>query len=381
MTITKEVAQKLNDEQAELVDTRGNSFNAMQAELKKFSQELPEEIYMPYFQTSWGPFGVFDYRVTGENLNNLTENIQKEMINQNKVIVRTIQEFNTIYETFAALDKEYIKKIFLSLKAAEEANEKALKGLEGVQINQDDINIIIEKQKMGIQVLKNFKEKLEKIEHLNDVDAIFANISTMQSNVKVIEKNVDTQELVVADLTDEMKILLSSQSVFQDKLNQLKEVQAKQAETVNQRISHQNETISKIEEKATETLNKEIAIVEDKLGDVKRVLQGDIQILSEKVIQSNSEFDSILESTTYEIRKNKSDFENTIQELNIGIGQRVEQMSSHFESEMTVTKRELTELRSLTEKLSKSLMTTQIISFASITIIFVLVILIVSGVL
>ncbi|EJP99106.1 MULTISPECIES: hypothetical protein [Bacillus cereus group] len=387
MLNTKEREQTQNNEQIGIVTTRSNVFNEKKNKLKAFSENLPEEADLPSVPISGGLFGWFNYDVTGSDLNKLTTNIQEKMTKQNEVIRRTIKEFDTIYNTFSALDKEYIQGILVSLKAAEEANSKALKGIAGVQENQNEIKQIINQQKQVIQVLKNFKEKIEKIEHLADVDKIFVVFSTMQSNVKAIEENIEAQELRVADLTDEMKELLSLQSVFQANLNHLQENQIKQFQTMKQQVSNQNESISEI--KATskenntniETLSKEVAIYGEKLDDLKRSIQDDIQALSEKVTRNNSEFNAKLHSTTNEVRENKMNFENAIKEINVGIEKQAESMSSYVESELSRANSEIKELSLLTESLSKVLKTTKVISFASIAITCVLVILIISGVL
>ncbi|MGH0459167.1 hypothetical protein ACQVNO_23100 [Bacillus paranthracis] len=384
---TKEREQTQNNEQIGIVTTRSNVFNEKKNKLKAFSENLPEEADLPSVPISGGLFGWFNYDVTGSDLNKLTTNIQEKMTKQNEVIRRTIKEFDTIYNTFSALDKEYIQGILVSLKAAEEANSKALKGIAGVQENQNEIKQIINQQKQVIQVLKNFKEKIEKIEHLADVDKIFVVFSTMQSNVKAIEENIEAQELRVADLTDEMKELLSLQSVSQANLNHLQENQIKQFQTMKQQVSNQNESISEI--KATskenntniETLSKEVAIYGEKLGDLKQSIQDDIQALSENVTRNNSEFDAKLHSTTNEVRENKMNFENAIKEINVGIEKQAESMYSYVESELSRANSEIKELSLLTESLSKVLKTTKVISFASIAITCVLVILIISGVL
>ncbi|WP_060674665.1 hypothetical protein [Rossellomorea vietnamensis] len=421
------------NDQTIMVSTRGEGFNRKKNELKAFSQKLPKEAELPSVPVTGGLFGWFNYDVTGSDLNRLTESIQDKMIEQNKVLVRTIQEFNTIYDTFSALDKEYIQGILVSLKAAEEANAKALKGIEGVEVNQNDIKQMINQQKKVIQVLQNFKEKIERIEHLTDVDAIFDIYSTMQENVTAIEAKIEAQEQIVDDLTVETKSLLSLQSGFQDHLNQLKENQLKQFQTVNQLVSHQNNNISKIE-----TLNKEVARQGEKFGDLQQLFQDDIQTLSEEIVRNHSEIDAKLDLTTNgvsknktdieflnkevakqgkkfgdlqqlfqddiqtlseeivrnhleinakldlatnKVSKNKTDLENAIKELNIGIEQKAEKMSSYFESELLKAKDEITALNQLTINLSKGLKTTKVFSFASIAITCALVLLILSGVL
>jgi chromosome segregation ATPase len=376
-----------NNEQTINLSTRGEGFNKKKNELKAFSKKLPKEAELPSVPVTGGLFGWFNYDVTGSDFNRLTESIQDKMIEQNKVLVRTIQEFNTIYDTFSALDKEYIQGILVSLKAAEEANAKAIKGIKGVEVNQTEIKQMINQQKQVIQVLQNFKEKIERIEHLTDVDTIFAIYSTMQDNMTAIESKLEAQELNIADLNDETKLLISSQSDFQNHLNQLKENQVKQFQTVKQLASNQNHNLSKIEAMNTEnkadieTLNKEVANQGEKLGDLKQIFQDDIQTISENIDRNHSEFEAKLVSTTNEVSKNKTDLENAMKELNSGIEQQAENMSSYFESELSKAKAEITELNQLTVSLSKGLKTTRVFSFASITLTCVLVLLIISGVL
>lgn len=329
---------KAREQQKGIVRASAGRFNEKKNELKAFSKNLPKEADLPSVPTSGGLFGWFSYDVKGSDLNRLTESIQNKMIEQNKVLVRTIQEFNTIYDTFSALDQEYIQGILISLKAAEEANAKALQGIDGVQENQNEIKQIINLQKQVIQVLKNFKEKMEKIEHLADVDQLFSGFSKMQSNVNAIETKVEAQ-------INGIKTLASSLSVFQDNLKRLEDIQNKQFQAVNQRV------------------------------------EDDIQSLAEKIDRNHSELDAKLDATTNEVTIYKSNFECAIKELNVGIEQQAVTMSAYLESELSRAKSEITELSLLTGNLSKALNTTRVISFASIAITFALVILKVLGVL
>ena len=402
MTNLETIELTTDSQQTVIVSTRGDGFNKKKNELKAFSEKLPEEAELPSVPLSGGLFGLFNYDVTGSDLNRLTESIQDKMIEQNKVLVRTIQEFNTIYDTFSALDQEYIQGILVSLKAAEEANAKALKGIKGVQENQNEINQLINQQKQVIQVLKNFKEKIEKIEHLADVDNIFDVYSTMQGNVKAIEEKVETQQLRLADLIDEMRELLSSQSVFHDNLNQ-------QYQTVKQLVSLQNGRLSNIETISTEnktnietistenktnietistenktnieTLKKEIASYGETLSNLKQLFREDIQTLSERIVRSNSDVETKLDSTINEMKDNKTHFENVMNETKVGIQRHEESMTAYLESELSRARNEITELSRLTESTSKLLKINRIISFSSIAISSVLALLLISGVL
>lgn len=344
--------------------------------IQAFSQKLPKEIDLPTVPNSGGLFGWFDYKVTGAELNKLTSGIQDKMIEQNKVIISIIKEFDTVYKIFAALDKDYLQRFLLSLKAAEEANRKAIDGIVGVQINQnkieqitDELKQIVEKQKQSLNeqkqiigVLKNFKKKIDKIEHLSDVDKIFEVISKMQSNFKAIERRIVEQEHVVTNLINEMKVALSSQLDFQNDLHDLKEDQVLEFERIKQLITIQNEEILKIETISTE----------NKIN---------IQKLAEKIDYDNSEFDLKFESTINELTKSKVNIENAIKEINVDMEKKVDSINTYFEYELSSSKSEIKELSLLIVKQSKILKFTQVISFTSIAILCVLVILIVSGVL
>jgi hypothetical protein len=321
-------------------NTNTDTFNQKKNELKKFSQNIPDETELPSVPASRGPFGWFDYNVTGNDLNRLTEIIQDKIIAQNKVVIRIIQEFDTIYGTFSALNDEYIKGILISLKAAEKANEKALKGIEGVRANQEDIKLIINQEKQVIQVLKNFKVKIENIKHLPDVDTIFANCLEIQNDIAIVKRRftseIKSQELMINNLVNKITSCSTLYSDLKDKLDHQEKIQDEQLKCINQVILKQDKSISKIEiinkdnKTAVETLNKETAVHGKKID--------------------------ILE-------------------------QQCGNMSEHFESKLILTKKEILELNQITQVLSKRLKNTQIISIISVSITCVLMVLIINGVL
>ena len=151
----------LDNEQMEILPVDPKDFNKKMEKLKKFSENLPKETSLPKFRTSVGFFKRIvsmssSYSVTGSDLNSLTEVIEEKLIDQNEVIVRTIQEFNTIYETFSALDEGYINGILDALEGAE-------KGIEDGERNQNEIKQII--KTIEAEVLNNkidFENKTKK---------------------------------------------------------------------------------------------------------------------------------------------------------------------------------------------------------------------------
>ena len=101
-----------------LVISNNNLFVEKLNSLKEFSGQLPKEINLPTVSTEGGVFGFFDHTVTGDELNDLTKNIQKRMIEQNKTVVKMVQEIAVIYDTFSALDKVYVQKILIAINTA-----------------------------------------------------------------------------------------------------------------------------------------------------------------------------------------------------------------------------------------------------------------------
>lgn len=334
MVATAKEEQTLNNYQPEIVFTKANVFNEKKNELKEFSEKLPKETDLPSVPTSGGLFGLFKYDVTGNDLNKLTENIQDKMIEQNKVLVRTVQEFNTIYDTFSALDKEYIQGILISLRVAKEANNKAIKGLESVKVNQSDIEQMIIQQKLVIQVLEKHKEELEKIKHLKDIDKIFINFSTMQQNLSQQGKRIYKVES----------------------------------------ISAENKT-------KIQTLSENVVFQEEQFNQLSHSIQQDIQNSSKKNERNILEINTKIDSISNKSEKIKINIENMIKELTVGVEESLESMRTYFDTELTTTKSEITELRLLTDNLSRTLKVTQLVSFSSIALTVILVILIVSGIL
>jgi hypothetical protein len=187
-----------------------NLFNEKKTELEEFSKQIPEQAILPTVPIDGGLFYLFDHNVTGTELNNVTGKIQSFMIEQNKTLVTVMQEFATIYDTFSALDKVYLKKILSTLNVAIKANNKANESIEQINMqqkkissNQQDIKQLIDTQKQTIQVLKNFKEKLEKIQHLTDVDKIHDNNLDFQAKIKTLEQFYADQKKNAEKLSDE----------------------------------------------------------------------------------------------------------------------------------------------------------------------------------
>lgn len=186
--------------------------------LQKFSNTKASSFTYVPAQRKW-----HSNKVKTEDFNTLAENVQIQFKYHNDMLVKTIKEFQTVYDTFTILDKDYIAGILGSLQAANEANNKAVESIVGVEKNQEQIENTIKTLKQIIDVLKNFKVKIEKIEHLNDIDSLYKNFTPLPSKVNKSIKDINS-------LNQNFEGLISSLSktdkqLEQQKLNTKKELE------------------------------------------------------------------------------------------------------------------------------------------------------------
>lgn len=160
-----------------------HDFEASKNQLKVFSEETPTDIELNKVEISGGFLGLGDHKVTGYELNSLTTQIQKNLIDFNSLHTKFIKEFGQVYNALEALDKDYIQAILISIKASEKANSE-------VKVAQGDIAKTIELQKKTINVLKQFKEKIESYEHLGDVDKLWDASLKIREEISSINKDI-----------------------------------------------------------------------------------------------------------------------------------------------------------------------------------------------
>lgn len=184
-----------------------HEFEASKKQLKVFSEQTPKDLELRKVDISGGFLGLGDHKVTGDELNSLTTQIQDYLIDFNSLQTKFIKEFGQVYNALEALDKDYIQAILIAIKAAEKANNEA-------KVAQDDIAKTIELQKKTINVLKQFKEKIESYEHLYDVDNLWdtslkirEEISSINNDVKNINASAKDQIQAIETLNQFKTIL------------------------------------------------------------------------------------------------------------------------------------------------------------------------------
>ncbi|HHK5534017.1 TPA: hypothetical protein ACQUHH_002423 [Bacillus mobilis] len=245
-----------------------HNFEKAKNQLKEFSMTKPEELALKKVDVDGGLFNWFDYKVTGQELNALTSQIQDYLIKFNTLNTEFIKEFGEVYNALEALDKEYIHGMLNSIKAAEKASNEAKDA-------QRDINKTIEVQKRTIFILKEFKDKLDKYEHLENVDEVWKDTRRFEKELKSINKEVDS----IKKTSD-----AQANTIFI--LNQFKEALSnyKHLGDIDQlwEDSQKSKTEVKLLEEKVEGLEKHLYVAKQQMNEDKTNYEGQINTLFKK---------------------------------------------------------------------------------------------------
>ncbi|CYU01955.1 hypothetical protein HO621_04575 [Streptococcus suis] len=137
-----------------------------------------------------------DHVVTGDELNDLTSQIQKNFYNINNTLIKLIKEFGQVYSALEALDRDYIQAIILSIKATEETSK-------GLQKTQEQIKKIVENQRRTLEELKKFKQKIDGYVHLDEIDQLWTYVEEQKRYLKEIDRiGTEQAERLEAALQD-----------------------------------------------------------------------------------------------------------------------------------------------------------------------------------
>ena len=201
---------------------------------------------------SGGLAGVLSgHKVTGEEMNSLVTELQSCFAEINERDRKVIKEFGQVYETFEALDKGYIQGILIGVESAKHASEEAkaaqkdaddaIKALQKTisklkqfkdEVNRhkhlkdidemwsdvhridgqiEEISERIDTQEPKIEALSKkiddtisgiqghindlteYKDNLEKIEHLSDIDCLWTDVDALKKTTSGLSKSFETK--------------------------------------------------------------------------------------------------------------------------------------------------------------------------------------------
>lgn len=141
-----------------------------------------------------------DHNVTGKELNNCIVGIRKSFIHTNNAIISIRHEFEDVYNTFDALDKQYIEGIVASLNSANSALDKVSKA-------QEDIQDTVNKLKMTVEKLKEIKGQTWN--RISSIENLCANVDKGLSSNNERVNDMEEKTLGLEQSVNSMEHLLS----------------------------------------------------------------------------------------------------------------------------------------------------------------------------
>lgn len=176
-----------------------HDFDEAKEHLKEFAEQSQDELYFDKVRTHDDFFGFefAEHGVTGNEFNTLVEQIQNYISKFYDNQQTFIEEFGQVYKALEALDKDYIQAILSSVAAIEHTNKKILK-------EQARIDKTIEKQKLTLEALKQFKEKFNEEKSKNSIVENEERLSTLDDRIVNLEGTVSQLPLETVSHTAEI---------------------------------------------------------------------------------------------------------------------------------------------------------------------------------
>ena len=202
-----------------------HDFENAKDEIKKFSEQTKTELDLKRVDDSKG-VGEFlgdlfcgrgigrDHLVKGEELNELTTQIQTHLHSINNTQIKLIKEFGQVYSALEALDKDYIQAILVSIKATEKTSESIKK-------DQEQIDKIVKNQKKLLEELKKFKQKLDGYAHLGDIDKIWSDCQKWHKDMASLTKEISTATELSKDNIKRIDVLRTALTSTEKKTEDL----------------------------------------------------------------------------------------------------------------------------------------------------------------
>lgn len=164
-----------------------HDFEKAKNQIKTFSDQKPQNLEFQKVEETYF-LECINHKVTGKELNNLTEQIQKYLINFSNLHISLIGEFNEVYKALEALDKDYIHAILLTVGGIKKNNDE-------IKTTQNDVVNTIERQKRIIEVLSQFKEKIENYKNLENINNMWSDVERFKERVEKLVHLNDIDEM------------------------------------------------------------------------------------------------------------------------------------------------------------------------------------------
>ncbi|MDT2750337.1 hypothetical protein P7H30_11530 [Streptococcus parauberis] len=191
-----------NDEEFKQIQ---KTFESKQQELKTFSDSIPKTIKFKKLDGGnhwYGP----SVKATTDDVNFITKDIQHFVSKQNKEIISVYKQFDTLYDLFSTLNREYIQRILANLKAINNVDENIREKL----LDIERLEKIIQNHK---KILKSHKLQLVDLQNKKDIDIFYNEFIILKEDLEGYKNNLASSlkitEKKINDL-DDFKIKFNS---------------------------------------------------------------------------------------------------------------------------------------------------------------------------
>jgi chromosome segregation ATPase len=218
-----------------------HDFENAKKEIKKFSEQTTTDLDLKRVDDSkevgeW--FGDFflgggiglKHKVTGEELNELTTQIQSHLHSINNTQIKLIKEFGQVYSALEALDKDYIQAILVSIKATEETSQS-------IQETQGKIKKIVENQRKTLEELKKFKRKLDSYVHLGEIDEIWNDCQKWYKEINKLTNSISSASASSKESAQKADVVKSALKAAEKTIDDLSKLLAQQTVRLESIIS------------------------------------------------------------------------------------------------------------------------------------------------
>jgi len=163
----------IHTDSGDIVIKRQN-FDIEQSNLKKLAEEAKKEISIHQVQKKkWS----FSNSAKIEDVNVAISDIQSHFFKMKAINQEMIDQFGVVHKIFAALDSEYLSGIVAAIKSAEKVSKEERK-------DRAAIKELVARHTEAVKSLNEFKNDLEKLKHLNEIDKAWELIETQSKNLK-----------------------------------------------------------------------------------------------------------------------------------------------------------------------------------------------------
>ena len=285
-----------------------HDFEASKTEIKKFSEQATTNLKLEAFDAkkktkTWLKDVLLygdartSHNITGEELNKLTSQIEGHLINFNNTQIQLIREFGQVYTALEALDKDYIQAILISIKATEETSKR-------IEATQNQIKIIVDDQKKTLAVLKKFKEKLDEINHIKDIDKLWDDVQKWNTKLTSVSDAISAITLISNEntkVTNELKTSLENTNSNITQLSENLDKQITQTENIMSDIESNSEKINELkaqDENIKELIQQNKELSERSIAEIYETLK-EIDVLNNAINEHSQKLDELAELAEY----------------------------------------------------------------------------------